>query len=129
MAAAGRSRGASRSGSRLETSRASSRITARIAELQALLTQLERQRAGVVTASLESNADDEHDPEGATIGFERAQLDATIASTGEQVARLRAALERIDAGTYGVCEVCGSAIPEARLEVRPDATRCVGCAG
>ena len=101
------------------------RIETKLSELESLLTQLGRQRAGVVNASLESNADDEHDPEGATIGFERAQLDATIALTAEQVARLRAARERIDAGTYGVCEVCGGAIPEARLEVRPDATRCV----
>ena len=105
------------------------RIETRLAELEALLTELDRGRAGIVTASLESNADDEHDPEGATIGFERAQLDATIASTSEQIARLQSALERIDAGTYGVCEVCGQPIPEARLEVRPDATRCVLHAG
>ena len=118
--AARRSSSAARSASRIET---------RLSELAALLTQLERQRSGVVEASLESNADDEHDPEGATIGFERAQLDATIASTSEQIARLRSALERIDAGTYGVCEVCGQPIPEARLEVRPDATRCVQHAG
>jgi RNA polymerase-binding transcription factor len=109
----------------VETSRAKSLIDARLTELQALAVQLERQRAGVVAASLESNADDEHDPEGATIGFERAQLDATIGSTADQVARLRAALERIQAGTYGICEVCGRPIPEARLDVRPDATRCV----
>ena len=94
-----------------------------------MASQLTRERAGVVEASLESNADDEHDPEGATIGFERAQLDATIASTGEQIGRLRNALERIDAGSYGICEVCGQPIPEARLEVRPDATRCVQHAG
>ena len=106
-----------------------SRIETKLSELASLLTQLERQRSGVVEASLESNADDEHDPEGATIGFERAQLDATIASTSEQIARLRSALERIDAGTYGVCEVCGQPIPAARLEVRPDATRCVQHAG
>ena len=112
----GRSSSAARSATRIET---------RLSELNSLLTQLERQRTGVVEASLESNADDEHDPEGATIGFERAQLDATITSTTEQVGRLRAALERIDAGTYGVCEVCGTRIPEARLEVRPDATRWV----
>lgn len=112
----GRSSGARQGRSRIET---------KLEELDSLLTHLERQRSGVVEASLESNADDEHDPEGATIGFERAQLDATIASTAEQVVRLRAALERIDAGTYGVCEVCGQPIPEGRLEVRPDATRCV----
>ncbi len=108
---------------RLDAAR--SRIEARLGELERLLVQLDRERAGIVTASLESNADDEHDPEGSTIGFERAQLDATLASTTQQVARLRAALERVDAGTYGVCEVCGRPIPEARLEVRPEATRCV----
>ena len=105
--------------------RSALRIETKLSELESLLAQLERQRSGVVEASLESNADDEHDPEGATIGFERAQLDATIASTSEQIARLRSALGRIDAGTYGACEVCGQPIPEARLEVRPDATRCV----
>ena len=110
-------------GTRLEASRA--RIGTRLAALHELLAQLERQRSGVVEASLESNADDEHDPEGATIGFERAQLDATIASTSDQIARLRSALDRLDAESYGVCEVCGQPIPEARLEVRPDATRCV----
>ena len=116
MPARRRSSSAARSATRIET---------KLRELESLLIELDRGRTGIVTASLESNADDEHDPEGATIGFERAQLDATIASTSDQVARLRAALERIDAGTYGVCEVCGRPIPEARLEVRPDATRCV----
>ncbi|MPZ88280.1 MAG: hypothetical protein GEU81_09435 [Nitriliruptorales bacterium] len=31
----------------------------------------------------------------------------------------------MDAGTYGVCEVCGRPIPEARMEARPMSTRCV----
>ncbi len=38
---------------------------------------------------------------------------------------VRAALARVDAGSYGTCEVCGEPIPEARLEARPWATRCV----
>ena len=38
-----------------------------------------------------------------------------------------AALARIDAGTYGACTRCGSAIPEERLELRPFASRCVAC--
>ncbi len=36
-----------------------------------------------------------------------------------------AALERIQKGTYGVCEVCGAAIEEARLEADPAATTCI----
>ena len=95
----------------------------------ALLATLERDFAAVVTASGDSNADDEHDPEGATIAFERAQLDATITDLRAQLAQLDAALERVAAGTYGICEVCGLPIPAARLEARPAARTHVACAG
>ncbi len=45
----------------------------------------------------------------------------------EREARLRAALEAIDAGTYGICVDCGSEIPEGRLRALPDSVRCVPC--
>ena len=38
-----------------------------------------------------------------------------------------AALDRIDAGTYGTCVHCGTAIPSERLEFRPHAAGCVSC--
>jgi DnaK suppressor protein len=88
---------------------------------------LERDLTSVFEASQSSNADDEHDPEGATIAFERAQLTATLAATRQRAAELRAALARYDEGVYGVCERCGKPIPGARLEVRPDARTCVTC--
>ncbi len=37
------------------------------------------------------------------------------------------ALARIDDGTYGMCVTCGSALPEGRLEARPEAARCLAC--
>lgn len=37
------------------------------------------------------------------------------------------ALERVAAGTYGLCEDCGKRIPAARLEANPAAVRCVEC--
>jgi RNA polymerase-binding transcription factor DksA len=40
---------------------------------------------------------------------------------------VRAALVKLDAGTYGVCEGCGRPVPEGRLEALPWATRCVAC--
>jgi RNA polymerase-binding transcription factor DksA len=43
------------------------------------------------------------------------------------LADIDGALARIDAGTYGACTRCGSAIPEERLELRPFASRCVAC--
>ncbi len=40
---------------------------------------------------------------------------------------LRAALERLDAGFYGVCVDCEEQIPNQRLEAVPGAIRCTGC--
>ena len=45
----------------------------------------------------------------------------------EREARLKAALEAIDAGTYGICVDCGEEISEGRLRALPDAVRCVPC--
>ena len=84
---------------------------------------------GFVDASRDTNADDEHDPEGATIAFERSQTGALVRQAERHLEEVDAALERLDAGTYGTCAVCGRPIDPARLEVRPTATTCVGCAG
>lgn len=40
---------------------------------------------------------------------------------------VEAAMKRLDEGTYGRCEACGSAIPAERLEARPAARRCPAC--
>ena len=76
-------------------------------------------------ASRDSNADDEHDPEGQTIAFERAQLAALTDQAREQLTEIDAALARVADGTYGICEVGGEPIPPARLEARPTARTCV----
>ena len=93
-----------------------------------LLARLRGDFASVVDASRDSNADDEHDPEGATIAFERQQVDAMVRRTRDHLEEVDAAIARLDAGTYGVCERCGRAITPARLDVRPTARTCVGCA-
>lgn len=82
----------------------------------------------VVAASLDTNADDEHDPEGHTIAFERSQIGALVTQVRHHVAEVDAALARVDAGTYGTCERCGSPIGAARLEALPAARLCIRCA-
>jgi DnaK suppressor protein len=82
----------------------------------------------VVAASLDTNADDEHDPEGATIAFERSQIGALVRQVRHHVAEVGAALDRVEAGTYGVCEVCGRDIGAPRLEALPAARVCIACA-
>ena len=82
----------------------------------------------VVAASRDSNADDEHDPEGATIAFERSQVAALARQARVHVAAVDAALQRVEDGSYGSCERCGRPIDAARLEARPAAATCLGCA-
>ncbi|GCD89928.1 TraR/DksA C4-type zinc finger protein [Nocardioides sp. LS1] len=83
---------------------------------------------GVVAASRDSNADDEHDPEGATIAFERSQVSALVLQVRGHLAEVEAAIQRLEDGTYGTCERCGQPIGKARLEARPAAATCIGCA-
>ena len=82
----------------------------------------------VVAASRDSNADDEHDPEGATIAFERSQLGALIQQAEGQLEEIDAARKRLDEGTYGTCERCAARIGDERLEARPTARVCIVCA-
>ena len=82
----------------------------------------------VVAASRDSNADDEHDPEGATIAFERSQVAALVRRVQDHLAEIEAALQRLEDGTHGDCERCGKPIAQARLEARPAARTCISCA-
>ena len=90
-----------------------------------LLADLRRDITSVNVARQDSNVDDEHDPEGSTIAFELSQASALLDQSREGLQQIDAALERIVAGTYGRCEVCGVDIPEGRLEARPWTPFCV----
>jgi DnaK suppressor protein len=72
--------------------------------------------------------DDEHDPEGVTIGFERAQLLGLLAGARHDLGALDRAAGRIAEGTYGRCLRCGASIPADRLEALPAAETCLACA-
>jgi DnaK suppressor protein len=81
----------------------------------------------LVAASDGSNADDEHDPEGATIAYERSQLDAVTQQARAHLVAIDAALARLAEGTYGIYEVCKQPVPAERLQARPTAPNCVAC--
>jgi RNA polymerase-binding transcription factor DksA len=82
----------------------------------------------VVRGAEDVATDDEHDPEGHTIAFERQQLASLLEESRIQAEELAAAIDRLDAGTYGICEACGRPIAPARLEALPAARRCIDCA-
>jgi RNA polymerase-binding transcription factor DksA len=81
----------------------------------------------IVEASRDTNADDEHDAEGTTIAFERSHVATLVRQVRTRLSETDAALARVEAGTYGICERCGQPIPEGRLEARPVARTCVAC--
>lgn len=104
------------------------RLRRDLADNDTRLDELAQQRARMIAAAESSNVDDEHDPEGATIAFEREQLGALIRLTQRHRDDVIRALAMLDAGTYGTCERCGEAISTDRLEARPTARTCIVCA-
>src|SRR5574340_1065332 len=43
------------------------------------------------------------------------------------ILKMREAIQRIDAGVFGICEICGGPISEKRLMARPVTTQCIDC--
>ena len=92
------------------------------------LSALERELAGIIESSASANTDDEHDPEGATIAFERQHTAALLSDARQRLAHVDAAIARLAEGSYGRCERCGQPIGAARLAARPVTTTCITCA-
>src|SRR6476660_949953 len=92
-----------------------------VERFRTLLRALRRDITSVNAARLDSNVDDEHDPEGTTIAFELSQASALLEQSRASLLQIDAALARMDEGTYGLCAVCATPVPEDRLEARPGA--------
>ena len=76
---------------------------------------------------LSSAAGDQHLADHASEMFDR-EVDESLEDNAELIVReIDDALERIDAGTYGICVRCGQSIPEERLAAVPYAVLCVPC--
>lgn len=103
-------------------------LTAERASTVTRIATLTRAWDDIVGSSALVAVDDEHDPEGATIAFERAHIQALIDQAKGHLDNLEEAVERLRHDRYGVCERCGNPIPVERLRARPVATTCVGCA-
>jgi RNA polymerase-binding transcription factor DksA len=98
------------------------------ADTVARLAALTRDVDGIVASRASVSVDDEHDPEGATLAYERAHASALAAQAQLRLDELDEALARLASGAYGRCERCGEPIPVERLRARPAARTCVGCA-
>ena len=70
---------------------------------------------------------DEESGQGDSMNVERERDLALSAQALASVEEIDRALEKLDLGTYGVCEKCGENIPKERLKALPHAALCVTC--
>lgn len=96
-------------------------VAARVDEFDSVAKELADARG-------DADSDDEHDPEGSTIAWDRAAQEATAEGARAHLAEIDAAIERLQSGWDGLCASCGRPIPPERLAARPSADRCVPCA-
>jgi RNA polymerase-binding transcription factor len=94
------------------------------------IADLEREFTAIVASAADGSAggDDEHDPEGATVAFERQHVAALLDRARAHLEAIDTALRKVDAGSYEICDVCGRPIGAERLAARPAALTCVRCA-
>ena len=91
---------------------------------------LERQLSGegiAGDAAAGTRGVDEGFADSAHATAERSQMLSLKDQLESTHAEVVAALERLDAGNFGVCERCGNEIPLERLEARPTARLCITC--
>lgn len=102
-----------------DTGRYRAALLARLAELDQRLHAVEAELDSPKSADLEDMAIEREGDE---------VLEQLGQSGRDEIARIRAALARLRAGTYGVCASCGDEISAERLEVLPETPLCRHCA-
>jgi DnaK suppressor protein len=116
---------ASERGGHVETAEIRRRLQAerrRLAELTGTLSVPNGESEAEATSELGDY--DQHPADMASETFERAKDLSILIGMEAKIADVERALERLEAGTYGVCEACGQPIAEARLEAYPAARFC-----
>jgi DnaK suppressor protein len=100
-------------------------LSAEADRLRSEIDAAERALSGLMRDSGDGAGDDQADTGTKNVTREHEMALATNAR--EMLYQTERALQRIDAGTYGLCENCGNAIGKARMQAFPRATLCVDC--
>ncbi|MFN7000061.1 MAG: TraR/DksA family transcriptional regulator [Elioraea tepidiphila] len=104
---------------------------------EAIRTRLKAERALLEqmsqgAAALRAPVDVDQQSVGRLSRMDSLQVQAMALATEErrrqQIARIDAALKRLDEGTYGECVICGGTIAPKRLELDPAVPTCITCA-
>jgi DnaK suppressor protein len=96
-------------------------VLEQLADVEQQLTELRRMRE-------REYDDDEHDPDGVSLSSEWSRLEGLKQTQLDALASVDEAAARFARGEGATCSVCGGPIAPERLEARPDATACIGCA-
>ncbi len=106
----------------MDTSDARQQLEQMLREIDSATAVLEAEEAGT---SSELSHLDQHPADSASELTDAGEQGALLANFADRKAEVVAALARLDDGSYGACVDCGQQIPDARLEVRPEAARCL----
>jgi RNA polymerase-binding protein DksA len=102
-----------------------SEIETDIQHLRQEITMAEADLVGLMRDAGDGAGDDQADAGAKT--FEREQEISLANNAREMLQQNLHALERLDNGTYGICESCGNPIGKLRLQAFPRATLCLTC--
>ncbi|MEU6382973.1 TraR/DksA family transcriptional regulator [Streptomyces bauhiniae] len=108
-----------------EVAEARAELAAEADRLGTEISTSEASLVGMMRDSADGAGDDEADTGSKNITREHELALAAIAR--EMLSQTERALERLEAGTYGLCENCGNPIGKARMQAFPRATLCVEC--
>ncbi|MER8031433.1 TraR/DksA family transcriptional regulator [Streptomyces bauhiniae] len=108
-----------------EVAEARAELAAEATRLDTEISSSEASLVGMMRDSADGAGDDEADTGSKNITREHEL--ALAANAREMLSQTERALERLDAGTYGLCENCGNPIGKARMQAFPRATLCVEC--
>ncbi|MFJ3986150.1 TraR/DksA family transcriptional regulator [Streptomyces fungicidicus] len=108
-----------------EVEEARAELMSEVLRLGEEITSSEQSLAGLMRDSGDGAGDDDADT--GTKNITREHELALAANAREMLTQSERALQRLDAGTYGLCENCGNPIGKARMQAFPRATLCVEC--
>ncbi|MFN3749343.1 MAG: TraR/DksA family transcriptional regulator [Sphingorhabdus sp.] len=94
-------------------------LETRLAELTARASRIEADLSEPLSADFAEQATEREDDDA---------LEGQDALLGREIVAIKAALTRIDEGSYGECTRCGAPVGEKRLEAYPEAALCISCA-
>jgi DnaK suppressor protein len=110
----------------MDKATASRRLEEERTRLQGIRDDLQREQAeGAADGGGELSSIDQHPGDSGTETFEMERNVSVLEQVEDELLEVEAAVERLERGTYGTCQVCGRPIGDERLEAMPAARFCV----